>query len=275
MLSRLRLMTGISVLWLALSMVFDPINTLLLPAQTLTFADESNQATVLGLMTFVGILLAMVLQPVAGVFSDRQQGKWGRRGTIMVGVVLMLASLSAFGFSRTLLMIFISYLFIQVALSITQAAQQSFIPDLVPKQLRGTASGFKGFMDLGGALLGFILLGQFLREDQVDLALLAISAVLVVTFLLTLGLVREPHRDRSEAPHTINLADAFHLDFREHRPFVWVVVSRFLFLLGTYMVGRFLLYFVAHRLNLDAQIAAERAGSLMFLLTLITAVGRW
>jgi MFS family permease len=53
---------------------------------------------------------------------------------------------------------------------------------------------------------------------------------------------------------------------------VQVVAARFLFLLGTYAVGRFLLYFVADRLALDPGRAAEEAGGLLAGLALITAL---
>jgi len=99
MAARIRLMLGISVFWLALSMLFDGLNALVLPARLLAFTDETNQTTMLGLATFVGIRLGMVVQPIAGVYSDR----WGRRGTIAFGVVLMLAALVLFGLSMTLL----------------------------------------------------------------------------------------------------------------------------------------------------------------------------
>jgi MFS family permease len=271
--SRLRLLFGISVFWLALSMLFDGLNTLVLPAQLAIYTDEAHQATALGLTAFVGILLGMLVQPVAGVFSDRLRAKWGRRGVIASGMLLMLASLAAFGISQTLLAVILSYLFIQASASVAQAAQQGFIPDLVPAESRGKAAGFKGFMDLGGALLAFALLGQFLSEGRTDLALLAIAAVIVVTFGLTVLLVREHPATVTAPTHAVTLADAFRLDLREHRAFAWVVLSRFLFLLGTYMVGRFLLYFVADWLGLDPPLAAEQAGNLLFSLTLVTALG--
>ena len=54
---RVRLLFGISVFWLALSMLFDGINTLVLPAYLLGAAADSSKATVLGLLTFAGLLL--------------------------------------------------------------------------------------------------------------------------------------------------------------------------------------------------------------------------
>ncbi|HEX6606545.1 MAG TPA: MFS transporter, partial [Chloroflexia bacterium] len=73
-------------------------------------------------------------------------------------------------------------------------------------------------------------------------------------------------------PARISLAAAFRLDLRAHRTFAWLVASRFLFLLGTYAVGRFFLYFIADRLGLDPAQAAGEAGGLLAGLTLVTVL---
>jgi MFS family permease len=271
--NRARLLFGISVGWLALSMLFDGLNTLLLPAYLLGKADEATRSTTLGLMTFAGLLLGMLVQPVAGVLSDRLRPRWGRRGMIALGVALTLAALGVFGVARSLALIFIGYLLVQSAASVAQAAQQGFIPDLVPTQLRGTASGLKGFMDLAGAILGFAVLGALLEGQRAGPALLTVAGVLVVTAALTFILVREPREPAQSRPARVTLGEAFRLDIRRHRVFVQLVAARFLFLLGTYAVGRFLLYFVADRLGLDAGSAAGTAGGLLAGLALLTALG--
>jgi MFS family permease len=221
------------------------------------------------MFTFVGLLLG---KPVAGAWSDRLRPRWGRHGTIALGLLLLLASLVFFGFSRGLLALLVAYILIQVTASVTQAGQQGFIPDLVPQQWRGIASGFKGFMDIGGALIGFVLLGQLLRSEQIGSALLAIGAMLVFTFALTLVLVREPEHAAGASLPRVTLLNAFQLDLRQQRAFFLLVISRFLFLLGTYAVGRFLLYFVADRLGLDPGQAAEQAGALLGGLALLTVL---
>src|SRR5512135_986524 len=66
-----RLLFGISIFWLALSVLSDGINTLVLPLQVSGTASQNNQATILGLLTFVGLLAGALIQPVAGAFSDR------------------------------------------------------------------------------------------------------------------------------------------------------------------------------------------------------------
>ena len=267
---QMRLLLGISVFWLALSMLFDGVNTLVLPQQLIGFTNSASRATTLGLLSFVGLLLGMLVQPVAGLLSDQLRPRWGRRTMIALGVVLILVSLALFGFASSLAIVFVSYVCLQVAASIAQAAQQGFIPDLVPAQRRGVAAGWKGFMDLGGAFLGFVILGQLLKGGQTAPALLVIAAMVVVTFVLAVVLVREPTQAAPAPAHRVTLVDAFRLDLRRHRIFVWLVVSRFLFLLGTYAVGRFLLYFVADRLHLDAGRASEQAGTLLAGLTLLT-----
>jgi MFS family permease len=267
------MLVGISVFWLALSMLFDGLNTLVLPAYLLGAADEATRGTTLGLMTFAGLLLGMLVQPVAGALSDQLRPRWGRRGMLALGVLLTLAALGVFGAAVGLAAVFLGYLLVQAAASVAQAAQQGFIPDLVPPRLRGAAAGLKGFTDLGGAILGFALLGALLQGQRSGPALLAVAAVLVATAALTLALVREPRGEGRSAPVRVTLRDAFRIDLRQHHTFAKLVAARFLFLLGTYAVGRFLLYFVADRLRLDPGSAAETTGGLLAGLALLTALG--
>lgn len=279
--ARFRLLFGISIFWLALSMLGDGLNTLVLPDYVLGFVGEARQATFLGLLTFAGLMAGMLVQPFAGLLSDRLRPMAGRRVTLGSGVLLTLGGLALFGLSPNLFTLGFAYGLIQVAANVAQAAQQGFLPDLVPAAQRGTAAGVKGLMDLGGALLGFMVLGQLLSIGQNAAALLILAGVLVALFVLTILLVHEPcpaldHRAaaplRTLLADSFRLADVFHLSPQKHGSFVWLVASRFLFLLGTYAVGRFFLYFIADRLNLDRSQAADEAGGLLAGLTLITAV---
>src|SRR5688572_26787997 len=97
-----RLLFGISVFWLALSVLFDGINTLVLPLQLGVLASQNNQATLLGLLTFVGLLAGALIQPVAGTFSDTLQPILGRKGFIGIGLLLSLVSLFIFATVQTL-----------------------------------------------------------------------------------------------------------------------------------------------------------------------------
>ena len=128
---RVRLLLGISIFWLALSMIFDGINSLVLPQRLLGLVDDASKATMLGLLSFVGLIVGMLVQPLAGAFSDRVRPRWGRRGSLALGVLVLLPSLALFGLSRSVLAVVVGYVLIQVAASVAQAAQQGFLPDLV------------------------------------------------------------------------------------------------------------------------------------------------
>ena len=274
---RTQLLLGISVFWLALSMLFDGLNTLVLPNRLLVLAgdrgDVMGEATVLGLLTFVGLLAGMTVQPVAGIWSDRMRPRWGRRGALGLGLLLTLAALAVFGTAPGLAGLALGYLLVQVAASMAQAAQQGFIPDLIPTERRGAAAGLKGFMDVGGAMLGFMLLGALLGEGKAGPALLMIATVLIALYVLTVVLVREPVVAHA-VPSCTSLRDAFRLDLAQptNARFARLVLARFLFLLATYAVGRFFLYFVADRLGLNPANAADEAGSLLAGLALVTVL---
>ena len=163
-----RLLFGISIFWLALSVLFDGINTLVLPLEVGLLASQNNQATILGYLTFFGLLAGALVQPIAGAFSDRLQPILGRKGFIGLGLLLSLVSLFLFAAFQSLAGIMLGYLAVQVSASIAQAGQQGLIPDLVHENRRGLASGMKGFMDLTGAMIGFVILGQFLGAGGVQ-----------------------------------------------------------------------------------------------------------
>jgi MFS family permease len=109
-------------------------------------------------------------------------------------------------------------------------------------------------------------------------ALWATGGVVVTALVIAWRLVREHTAGNGRtggggtAPPRRRLREAFQLDLRHHRPFAWLIAARFLFLLGTYAVGRFFLFFVAQRLDLEAAEAAAQAGGLLAVLTLITAL---
>jgi MFS family permease len=269
---QIRLLFGISVFWLALSVLFDGVNTLVLPRQVGILASQNTQATLLGLLTFVGLIAGALIQPIAGAFSDRYKPVLGRKGLTGIGLVLSLLSLSLFAAAQSIVGLLAGYLAVQISASIAQAGQQGLIPDLVSENRRGLASGLKGFMDLTGAMLGFVILGQLLGSDQALPAIGAIAAILIIAYLLATLLTPEDKINTGNVVRTraIPLREIFRLDLAQQSAFVRIILARFLFLVGIYATGRFLLFFVADRLGLSEDQAAEQAGNLLAGLAFIT-----
>lgn len=262
---------GISVFWFGLSFLTDGLTNLVVPYDLARSVGPQSRATVLGLVTFVGLLLAMLIQPLAGAFSDRMRGRYGRQPMIGVGVMMILASLAVYKADLGLVAVIAGYLAIAATASVAQAGQQGFIPDMVLAERRGLASGFKGLMDVGGATGAFLILGGLLDTQGSGSAVAVIAVTLLATYGLSLMLVREPSLTHLQRRQSMRIC-TFRLGFQSAPAFKRIVVSRFLFLLGVYMVGRFWLFFVADRLDIRADQAATQAGALLGVLALITFV---
>ena len=271
MLKQIRLLIGISIFWLALSIVQDGVNTLVLPLRISQLASHATQATTLGLLTMIGLLAAALIQPIAGALADRWRPRLGRKGFIGIGLLLCLLSLFFFAVVRDLTGIMVGYLLVQLSASLAQAGQQGLIPDLMDKHHHGIASGLKGFMDIAGAMLGFVLLGQLLGSNQTTLALGIIAAVLITSYLLAVLLTPEDRPDRAAiSSESISASGLFRLDLTHQSAFKSLLLSRFLFLFGIYAIGRFLLFFVSARLGVDSIQAAQQAGNILAGLAFVT-----
>lgn len=267
---RLRCFIGITVFWLGLSVIGDGFTALVVPFRLAGLTDPAHAATLIGLVTFVGLFVGVVTQPIAGAASDALHAQWGRSGTLLVGVLLTLPALAVFATVPSVVGVLVAFLLLQVGLNVSQASQQGFVPDLVEESARGRASGLKGFADLGGAFIGFLALGALLANGNPTPAVAFAALFLIVAALLAVGMVREP-RLVATIPRS-SLRSVFEIDLRTHHLFVRVVAARFLFLLGTFVVGRYLLLYVAERLGIDPSTAADETGALLAALTLLTAL---
>jgi len=188
---QIRLLLVISVFWLALSI-------LLLSG----FAKQTSQSTILGLITLIGLLAGALIQPIAGAFSDRFYPIFARKGFIGIGLILILFSRMLFASVQNIHAFLLGYLAIQVSASIAQAGQQGLIPDLIDERQRGLASGFKGFMDLTGAMLGLVLLGQLLGVGKPLLAIAVIGGFLMIFYRIAVFLTPKDKRNQATIVRT-------------------------------------------------------------------------
>ncbi len=93
------LIVGVTALWLPLSMLFNSLQSLVLPVFVLRYVAPAHKGTVLGVILFVGLAAGALVQPLAGIYSDKHLDArnassvwWGRRQPLIVGgVVLTLA----------------------------------------------------------------------------------------------------------------------------------------------------------------------------------------
>lgn len=247
-----RRLLAVSVGWIGISLVADAVPSVLLPYRV---ASDGGDATAVGLISLVGVLLAAGLQPAAGALSDRT----GRAPVAIAGVALAASGLGLFLVPGAAI---VGAFLALAGVSVAQAAQQALLPDRVPAETRGTAGGLKGFFDVGGAFVGFAMLAGLMAAGRVDLAVVGMAlglAAAVCGGLLMLRGQRSGMHEASPAP-------------TPRASLTRLVVARFAFLFGIYGVGRFLLLFVADRAGLSSEAAAAAASVLFAVIALATAV---
>ena len=253
------LLVGISIGWIPLAFLFDGVTVLILPLRL------GGSATQLGIVSFVGLALGALLQPLVGRLSDRFRGRIDRRAFIAVAAVPAIAGVWLLTGSSGALAALVGYVVIQAAAATVQAGQQTLIPEHVDAGNRGRASGLKAAFDVGGAFVAFLVLGAVLAAGDIGPAAIAITVVVAGATLLMLMTVP---RDRTLAfvpsPVSRRMLDL-------PPGLAALIAGRFLFLIGTYAVGRFLLLLVADRLDIAVAGAADEAGGLLALFTLTTA----
>lgn len=248
-----RALLGVSVGWVGISMIADGVPALLLPHQLM--ASGVSDATTLGLTTLAGIGAAALIQPFAGRWSDRI----GRFPVIAVGTALAVAGLGLLLAPPTAP---VGCVVTLSGVSIAQAGHQALLPDRIGRAWRGRGGGLKSAFDVAGAFAGFLVLAALLGAGEAGLGTAVLGLALVVSFGLGLVLL-----SRAEPAPT---AAADLPAVGPGRSFAMLILARFMFLLGIYVVGRFLLVFVAQRLGLGADEAGSEAGIALAVLALIT-----
>jgi MFS family permease len=214
----------------------------------LQFVGREHEGLALGVLEGVGSLMAVVWQPVAGALSDRTQTRFGRRMPFIVGGtigdVLFLVGLALAG-SFGLVLVF--YFLLQTASNTAQGPYQGLMPDVVPENQRGTASGYFGVANVVGLMAGTIGAGYILAHAGKTAAILSICGLLVLTMLPTVLLI--PDRAPRTAGQFKNAREAIVTTFSRplrYPSFLWLMASRLLILMGLIGVQSFVFFYFSN-----------------------------
>lgn len=251
----------VTVLFFALAALSQSLHSIILPVRILDFVNEAQKNTFLGLMTFAGLSVAVLYQPIAGALSDFTRTAWGRRRPyILIGTSILIIGIAGLGFAPSYVFLFITYLLMQFAGNTAQGPYQALLPELVPAERRGVASAIKNLLEiLGGvAMVGIasILITRYETTHHavwLYLVLATIAAILCITLAITLGWVKEtaPVDSLSRPPLVTIIKRTFKLDLSRDRPFIWFLVSRTLVLMALATVQQFALYFFRDVVGLE------------------------
>lgn len=246
-------LVAITIFAFALGMALNTLEPAVLNHKVLQLVP-GRAATALGFTTFAGLIVASLVQPIVGVFSDRTRTRWGRRlpyfvaGTLGVTFCLyLIATAPAWG------VVVLGILLFQVFSNVVQGPWQALIPDKVPEFQRGRAASIKGLFEIIAALAGGYAAGSVVAQaaNWGEAAIIAAVSMPVVAYLIALTVTavgaregpeaaaRAPQRSIGEA-----LARTFYVDFRSYPAFGWWFANRMLFWAGLLMLRTFLLLFV-------------------------------
>jgi len=243
----------ITVFGFALAALWSSLHTIILPLRLLDFVAEPQKNTYLGLLTFAGLLLAMIVQPIAGAISDRSGFGWGRRRPyILVGTALAVFLLPGIGLYHSFIAILTVYCLLQITCNTAQGPFQAFIPDLVPGGKRGVASGVKSLLEVAGGFALVRLIAYFMGRyfggeggPWLWLSLAALGIVLLGTMLATVLTVKErPGAGGTPLPLLPTLYRSFKIDVKASPGFVTFLVSRLLIFMAMATLQTFALYFL-------------------------------
>lgn len=272
---------AVNTYWVGLSFMWNSLHVILLPVILLRFTPEGLKNTYLGGLTFFGLIVAMLLQPVSGAISDNWRSKWGRRRPLMlVGTLFDFLFLFMLGWAGGLLWVFIGYIGLQISSNIAHGPAQGLLPDLIPEEKIGKASGVKNFMDMIGIIVASLAVGNMLgpKNENVTTVILLIMAVLAVFAAATLIWAKEKP-STGEGPKTAPppLREQLRVDVGENKPFFWMIAHRLLFLVGIYAVQSFIFYYVQDFLQAadPAKTTGNLTATLGVMLVITALAGGW
>jgi MFS family permease len=200
----------INIYWLGINVASGTITPVLLPYLVALSAPIELKNTYLATVRVIGLAVAMLVQPLAGMLSDRCTHRLGRRRPyIIAGAlfnILFLAIIGAspqfmgssldgffgdaFGVTAAYAVLLVGIVLLQVSSNVGHGALQGLIPDLVPENQRGRASGVKAVMELVPVFL-VIVMGPLVDSGQIWLTVGIIMAAFAITMLTTVFTVDE------------------------------------------------------------------------------------
>ncbi len=174
--------------------------------------DEDNKNGALGIVSLIGLAIAALTQPIAGVLSDRRIGPRRRLPFLMIGAIGMATSVLFLGVVGTLAALIFLNLMIQGMGNFAQGAANGLISDHVDTNRKGTAAGALNLSRVIGAglLTGIVLwmMAQYDAETSPGWMNAALALMASVAILTSLWTVTSLWRVRKGSDHSITVQQA-------------------------------------------------------------------
>lgn len=190
----------ININWFAITLRSQVLAGLVVPLLVQEFVGEAQKGSYFGTIRLWGLMVALLAQALFGLLSDRSRLKWGRRrpfifaGAMLESVVILgLAWIAGLEGLTGYAILFTAYIASMVLANMSHAATQGIIPDVVPQEKRGIASGLKMLLEipLPLVLVGLVIAPMVSRGDLL-LALIVAAAAMFACMGLTMFVREKP-----------------------------------------------------------------------------------
>jgi MFS family permease len=190
----------INIYWFALTVRAQVLAPLVVPLLVQRFVGEGVKGAYFGQIRLWALMVAVLVQALMGLLSDRSTLRWGRRRPfILVGTLGELLVFSLIGLTIGLegmtgyWILFALYILSMVFSNTAHSATQGLIPDLVPEDRRGRFSGVKALLEVPIPLI-FIsfVVGRLISVGNLEGALMALAVVMIICVLVTLSVPEQP-----------------------------------------------------------------------------------
>jgi MFS family permease len=249
-----------NLFWFANNVHWVSLMSIVIPSQVAKFLGNKERNLP---MVFVwGTIVAVLVHPYAGALSDRIRSRMGRRRPfLLIGTVFNIAGLLYMATTDSLLAMTLAFLAVQTANNFANAPYVAIIADKVPKDQRGTASGWFGLMGVLGSITGAAVAGLLLDKtvpvEQYKAQLLLvyglICAVQTIAVLLTWWKVKEEPAPGGSPVTWAEFKQLFWVDHKKYPDFSWVYITRFLMQQGQWAIFFYLQYFFEDVMHLPGE----------------------
>ncbi len=250
-----------TVIWLSIL----PIGQILLPTQIAAF-NAASRFSNLAIATSVGVLAALLTNPIAGALSDRTTSRLGRRRPwLIAGTVLSAATLVLLANASSFLTLVIWWAVFHVAANAILAALSAIVPDQVPVRQRATVSAFVSLSLPLGAVVGALLVTKVVKSTV--MSYYTFGGILFIVMLIFVLVLRDKPLPKAAAPrfHLGTFLAAFWVNPVKYPDFGWAWLTRFLVYLGYFTALGYLLYFLQDAVHY--QKAAQGVTTFQIILT--------
>jgi MFS family permease len=256
---------NLSFYWFSSNVLWGAVLTVLVQSQVLHMVPDELKGRAVGVAVGLGSIAGIVLPPFMGAWSDRVKSKMGRRRPFMlVGTALNLLGLVGLayfpflstnpllGFTVAFWLFVLAYLVTNAASNFATAPFSALMPDVVPADQRGAASGWLGLMTILGQGVGIVAAGKIVSntaplaqyQNQIFTVYIIIGVLLVIGVLITVFGTKE--QPLATTPKPFRWSEFWAGLFSPFRSadFAWVVFTRLLVMMGILSINNNLEFYM-------------------------------